>query len=58
VFDALYPSNPSFSLTDILSLLEKRPDIFKINHDYAGVNWYRNHLNDLKTIDNSKTKII
>ncbi|MCU0327409.1 MAG: glycosyltransferase family protein [Chitinophagales bacterium] len=58
VFEALYPSNPRFSLEDILDLLEKKPEIYQINAHFAGVNWYRNHLDELKTIDASKTKKI
>jgi spore coat polysaccharide biosynthesis protein SpsF len=58
VFEALYPSNPNFSLDDILSLLELQPEIKELNATLNGVNWYRNHLDELKTIDSSKTKKI
>ena len=30
----------------------------EINEKYIGVNWYRNHLNDLKTITAEQTRII
>ncbi len=56
IFAELYPSNPNFGLSDILHLLAERPDIFEINSKYAGVNWYRNHLNELKTIKPEQTK--
>lgn len=56
VYDELYEKNPMFGLEDILSLLNERPDIYEINSKFAGVNWYRNHLDELKTIDASKTK--
>lgn len=56
VYDALYPVNPRFSLDDIMQLLHHRPDIFQINHKFAGVNWYRNHLDELKTINSGQTK--
>ena len=56
VYDELYPINPMFGLNDILELTERRPDIFQINSRYAGVNWYRNHLGELKTITADKTK--
>lgn len=56
IYEALYPENPSFSLEDILDLLQKQPEIFKINSHLAGVNWYRNHIDELKTIDSSKTR--
>ena len=58
VYDELYHQNPLFTLDDILKLLESKPEIKKINEKYAGVNWYRNHLNELKTITSKETKII
>jgi spore coat polysaccharide biosynthesis protein SpsF len=56
VYEALYPVNPAFSLADILSLLKQRPDIYALNADLAGVNWYRNHLDELKTVNAGNTK--
>ncbi len=58
VYDELYDNNPKFSLSDILDLLERKPEIKKLNEKYVGVNWYRNHLNELKTINKEQTKII
>jgi spore coat polysaccharide biosynthesis protein SpsF len=60
VFDELFPLNPVFGVGAILSLLEKRPDIYEINANLAGVNWYRHHLDELKTVgkDHTKTEII
>jgi spore coat polysaccharide biosynthesis protein SpsF len=58
VFEELYFINPQFSLEDILDLLAKKPEIYKINAEYAGVNWYRNHLGDLKTVSQSQTKMV
>lgn len=58
VYDELYEENYKFSLSDILELLEKKPEIKKINQMYVGVNWYRNHLNELKTISPEQTKNI
>ncbi|GGA90508.1 cytidylyltransferase domain-containing protein [Puia dinghuensis] len=56
VYDELYPSNPLFGVGDILALLERRPDIYAINAGYAGVNWYRHHLDELKTVGAEQTK--
>ncbi|NML67656.1 NTP transferase domain-containing protein [Hymenobacter sp. RP-2-7] len=56
VYEALYPGNPTFSLGDILTLLKQRPDIYGLNADLAGVNWYRNHLDELRTVDETNTK--
>jgi spore coat polysaccharide biosynthesis protein SpsF len=58
VYEHLYPLNGAFDLQDILDLTRQNPAIFAINHKYAGVNWYRNHLDELKTITEDKTKII
>jgi spore coat polysaccharide biosynthesis protein SpsF len=56
VFEELYPVNKSFSCDDILSLLNREPEIYQINAQYAGVNWYRHHLNELKTIHPEQTR--
>lgn len=58
VYDELYSVNPIFTLNDILDLLDRKPEIKKINEEYCGVNWYRNHLDELKTITPDQTKII
>jgi spore coat polysaccharide biosynthesis protein SpsF len=58
VFDELYPGNPRFGVGDILALLEARPEIYAINAHYAGVNWYRHHLDELKTVSMEQTKQI
>lgn len=58
VYDELYESNAQFSLDDILDLLERKPQIMDINKAYAGVNWYRNHLDELKTVNKEQTKSI
>ena len=59
VYDELYTEErPIFSLGEILRLLEAKPEISSINSKYAGVNWYRHHLDELKTIVPSQTRII
>ena len=58
VYDALYHQNPAFGLNDILQLTTERPDIARLNAHLAGVNWYRNHLDELKTVDFSQTRKI
>jgi spore coat polysaccharide biosynthesis protein SpsF len=57
VYEELYPVKKDFSCEDILNLLEQKPEIYKINAQYAGVNWYRNHLDELKTISSEQTKV-
>ncbi len=58
VYEELYPKNSCFTLEDILDLLDAKPEIMQINAKYAGVNWYRHHLDDLSTISSNQTKII
>ena len=57
VFDHLYPENPRFTTDDILEYLRLHPEVRALNAAYAGVNWYRHHLDDLKTVDASQTRI-
>lgn len=57
VFEELYEANPAFTCTDIINLLEAKPEIYNINAQYAGVNWYRHHLDELKTVTTEQTKI-
>lgn len=56
VYDELYPVDPLFGVQDILDLLERRPELYSINSEYAGVNWYRHHLDELKTVGAEQTK--
>jgi spore coat polysaccharide biosynthesis protein SpsF len=56
VYEELYPGKVNFSCDDILNLLNEKPEIYQINADYAGVNWYRNHLDELKTVGAQNTK--
>jgi len=57
VYEKLYVTNPLFGLQDILTLLANEPAIYQLNADLAGVNWYRNHLDELTTIDENSTKL-
>ena len=57
VFEALYSErSPNFSLERIVELLEARPEIHRINAVHAGVNWYRHHLSELKTVGREATR--
>lgn len=57
VYRELWNSSASFSLYDVLDLEKRRPDIHALNATYAGVNWYRHHLAELKTVNAAKTRI-
>lgn len=56
VYDALYPNKPDFGLSDILNLLNQYPEIRQLNQHLAGVNWYRHHLDELKTVSAEQTR--
>ncbi|MEM7799654.1 MAG: glycosyltransferase family protein [Chloroflexota bacterium] len=56
VYEHLFPRNKTFGLVDILTLLANQPDIADINAKYAGVNWYRHHLDELKTVSVDETR--
>lgn len=56
VFRELYADNNQFSCEDILNQLNQKPEIYNINAQYAGVNWYRHHMDELKTITSGQTK--
>jgi spore coat polysaccharide biosynthesis protein SpsF len=58
VFEELYHKNQRFGCDNILKLLEDRPEIYAINAQYAGVNWYRDHLDELKTVSSAQTKTL
>ncbi len=58
VYDALYLQNPLFGLDEVLELLKQRPDVAMLNAKYAGVNWYRHHLGELKTIGSAQTRMV
>jgi len=58
IYQELYPTNKEFGLYDILDLLERKPEVHAINSKYAGVNWYRYHLSELKTISAEQTRNI
>ncbi len=59
VYDALWaPERPCFSLAEILALFDARPDVYALNAKYAGVNWYRHHLGELRTVDATQTRAL
>lgn len=58
VYEQLFQAKPFFTISDILGLLEARPEIAAVNQKYAGVNWYRHHLDQLKTVSANETRFI
>ena len=57
VYDELYHKNPFFGIDEILNLISLKPELMKINEMHTGINWYRNHLDELKTISSQQTKM-
>ncbi|WP_374685995.1 cytidylyltransferase domain-containing protein [Promineifilum sp.] len=56
VYEGLYAANPLFSLDDILAFLDAHPEVAAFNAEYAGVNWYRHHLDELRTVTEAQTR--
>lgn len=56
VFEQLYFDKNIFTLCDVMMLLDNNPGLLEINSKYAGVNWYRNHIDELKTIQSDRTR--
>ena len=60
VYDALgAPGGPGrrpFGVGEILELLAARPEIYELNRQFAGVNWYREHLGELATVGAEQTR--
>jgi spore coat polysaccharide biosynthesis protein SpsF len=57
VFDALWtPSRRVFDLGDVLAWLDAHPQARRINERLVGVNWYRHHLGELRTIRAEDTR--
>jgi spore coat polysaccharide biosynthesis protein SpsF len=36
--------------------VQEQPDLAGVNTRYAGVNWYRHHLGELKTVQATQTR--
>lgn len=56
VYEELYPQNKKFGLYDILNLLELKPEIAAINKKHSGEYWYKNHMDDLKQVEDKWKK--
>ncbi|HKN18897.1 MAG TPA: glycosyltransferase family protein [Dissulfurispiraceae bacterium] len=58
LYDALSEDDPFFGIKAILSFLDQNPLISELNAKYAGVNWYRHHIEALRTIKPAQTKLL
>jgi spore coat polysaccharide biosynthesis protein SpsF len=50
VYDELWSAGRTFTLDDILTLLDARPALAAINAVHRGTSWIQNHLGELKTL--------
>ncbi|MBF0559396.1 MAG: glycosyltransferase family protein [Nitrospirae bacterium] len=57
VYNALSLKDPLFGIENILDFLNENPSVGRLNEKYAGVNWYRHHINELRTVTPSQTNI-
>ena len=48
VFGTIYQNNPDFSFYDLAEFLDKNKEITAINQQRIGINWYNEHLDELK----------
>lgn len=58
LYDALSGGDPCFGIGAILNFLDKNPLVCKLNRKYAGVNWYRHHIEELRTIKPAETNLL
>jgi len=56
VYDNLYHKDPQFGLEEILELVEGHQEIEALNGHLAGVNWYRDYVDELATIKPEQTR--
>jgi len=57
IYNELYENKNDFKLCDIMMLLDRKPELKEINSIRAGINWYRNHFDELKTINKKQIRI-
>ena len=57
VYEALHPVNPAFGVADIVRYLDEHPEVRDLNAAYRGVNWYRHHLGELRTVSSAETRL-
>ncbi len=56
VYDALYTPTRHASCDEIIDYLARHPEVSGANAHLRGVNWYRHHLDSLKTIHPGQTR--
>lgn len=56
IYDELFENKNDFKLCDIMMLLDRKPELKEINSIRAGINWYRHHFDELKTINKKQIR--
>lgn len=54
-YEALAAADVRFSVADVVHYLDAHPDVAALNERYQGVNWYRHHLGELRTVSAADT---
>lgn len=57
VFNALSPRAPAFGVADVVQYLDTHPAVAALNARHHGVNWYRRHLAELRTVTLADTRL-
>ena len=58
IYNKFYFNDKKFSFFKIMRYLKKNPNVLRLNKKFIKVNWYRHHLNELRSIKKKDTKII
>lgn len=56
IIERLYVPGRVFGMRDVLDLLEKEPDLFRLNSRYVGTNWWGKAWDKLKTTDTLRAR--
>jgi spore coat polysaccharide biosynthesis protein SpsF len=56
VYEQLYRPGHVFRTAEVLEYLAAHPEVSEANAGYRGVNWYRHHLHELKTVSAAQTR--
>lgn len=57
VYDGLSASDPWFGVDDVVRYLDGHPAVAALNARHRGVNWYRHHLAELRTVTAADTRV-
>jgi len=55
IFEELYPAQPAFGTTQIMALIDRKPELAELNRRHKGDVWYRHHRDSLQTVAKEMT---